>query len=238
MKSQLDLPGQAHVAEGPIDHSGMYVMHYAFRRDMADLATATERTAATDRGTWRAIARYWALFAELLHHHHTAEDDHYWPVLAEAVAVRGDDADRAVIAAMEDEHAAIDPALDACGRGFHRMLTDPTEEDAAQLHADLVLLQLLVDEHLAHEERETLPLVQRMVDPAVYAEVEKAIGRSYPLRLIGHLVPWAFYGLPAAHASQVMAEAPLPHRVLLRLTRGRFARRHRTAFGRATGVGS
>ena len=78
--AQIDLPGQACIADGPIDHTGMYVMHFALRRDIADLVSATALTPPTETVTWRALARYWALFAEALHHHHTAEDDHYWPV--------------------------------------------------------------------------------------------------------------------------------------------------------------
>jgi hypothetical protein len=30
--SQLSLPGQSHTAEGPHDHTGMYGMHFGFRR--------------------------------------------------------------------------------------------------------------------------------------------------------------------------------------------------------------
>lgn len=55
----------------------------------------------------------------------------------------------------------------------------------------------------------------------------KRIGRSHPLRIAATLVPWAFHGLPADDAQQLLALAPPPQRLLLRVTHRRFARRHR-----------
>src|SRR3546814_2114133 len=37
---QISLPGQAHVAHGPHDQSGMYLMHHAFRRDLGSFESA------------------------------------------------------------------------------------------------------------------------------------------------------------------------------------------------------
>jgi hemerythrin-like domain-containing protein len=230
MTVQLSLPGQAHVAEGPIDHNGMYVMHFAFRRDLADLVGAVARTPVEGNATWTRLRDYWDLFAELLHHHHTAEDDHYWPALADAVRAHGTPADWASIAAMEDEHAAIGPALDRCRQAFHAMLTDPSLSHRDDLHDHLVDARCVIEDHMSHEESETLPLVSRVMASATYAEVEKRIGRSYPLRILATLVPWAFHGLPTNDAQQLLALAPPPQRLLLRLTQRRFARRHRATF--------
>ena len=70
----MSLPGQQHVAEGPLDLNGMYMAHHAFRRDLADFAAAARRTPVDDAGTWTALARRWERFATVLHHHHTVED--------------------------------------------------------------------------------------------------------------------------------------------------------------------
>ncbi len=230
MTVQLSLPGQAHVAEGPIDHNGMYVMHFAFRRDLADLVGAAARTPVEDNATWTKLRDYFDLFAELLHHHHTAEDAHLWPALAGAVGAHGTPADRSCISAMEDEHAAIGPALDRCRQGLQALLADPSLSRRDDLHGRLADARDIIEGHMSHEESETLPLVSRVMDPATYAEVERRVGRSYPLRIVATLVPWAFHGLPADDAQQLLELAPPPHRLLLRLTRRRFARRHRATF--------
>lgn len=228
--AQLRLPGQAHVADGPIDHTGMYVMHFAFRRDLADLAAAVVRTPVTDAATWRALSHYWRLFADLLHHHHTAEDEVYWPALAAAVRRQGTAADELTVAAMADEHAALGPALESCRLGFAELLTTPSAEGVARLRERLGDARRVIEEHMSHEERETLPLVSRVMDHATYAAVEKRIGRKYPLRVLGTMVPWAFHHLPVGAEQELLARAPAPQRVLLWLTRRRFARRHGAAF--------
>jgi hemerythrin-like domain-containing protein len=78
---QICLPGQTHVAEGPHDQTGMYVMHHAFRRDLDRFQAAVRATPVDERDTWRALAARWERFAEALHHHHTVEDEHIWPVM-------------------------------------------------------------------------------------------------------------------------------------------------------------
>ena len=78
---QICLPGQTHVAEGPHDQTGMYVMHHAFRRDLDRFQTAVRTTPVEERDTWHALAARWERFAEVLHHHHTVEDEHIWPVM-------------------------------------------------------------------------------------------------------------------------------------------------------------
>jgi iron-sulfur cluster repair protein YtfE (RIC family) len=230
VSAQLDLPAQAHVAEGPIDHTGMYLMHFAFRRDLEDLLSAAELTPVEDAATWTALGRYWSLFAGLLHHHHVVEDDHYWPALVAAASVRGTPEDQATVTAMEDEHAEIDPAVDACRVSFDQMARQPGRDSACNLYDRLARLRDLVSDHMAHEERETLPLVQRVMDPADYAVVEKAIGRAYPLRLVFQLLPWATHDLPDADLRQALRLGGPPERLLLRLGRGRYERLHAAAF--------
>jgi hypothetical protein len=64
--------------------------------------------------------------------------------------------------------------------------------------------------------------------PRTYRQVEKAIGKTYPRRMVFVLAPWPLYGPPHALRSEI---APLPQRILYRLTRRSFERRHRAAFG-------
>jgi hemerythrin-like domain-containing protein len=228
--TQVELPGQCCVAEGPIDHTGMYVMHHAIRRDLANLVAATAQTPPGDRTTWENLAHYWQLFAELLHHHHTAEDDHYWPVLADAANRRGTESDRSVVAAMAAEHGAIDPVLAACRAGFQDVQVQPSRERVDVLHQRLEVARRVISDHMAHEERDALTLVQRVVSPQEYAQIERGIGKSYPLRVVRTLVPWAFHGLPGTVGDDLLAKAGLPERMLLRLGRRSFERRHAAAF--------
>ena len=228
---QLSLPGQSHTAEGPHDHAGMYVMHFGFRRDLTNLASAVAHTPLGDAATWQALQARWVLFAEVLHHHHAAEDDHYWPALSAAVAARGSAADQQLVAAMEDEHAGIDPALAACAAGFTDLVDHPCEAHRAALEIRIEIFREALDAHLAHEEGATLPLIQRVMTAAEFAAAERAIERhAYPARMIPTVVPWAWHRLPAEAVDRISAQAGPVMRLLHRLLRRGFERREQLAF--------
>ena len=143
---QLDLPGQTHVAEGPHDMTGMYVMHHAFRRDLAVFASSVRATPLGDPGTWQALASRWRRFATTLHHHHTAEDTHYWPVLRTAVEARGTAEDLVEVQAMSEEHADIDPLVTAVGDGLDAVVEHPCEEHRNALDIRLAGLRVVLGE--------------------------------------------------------------------------------------------
>ena len=230
-KTQLTLPGQSHTAEGPHDHTGMYVMHFGFRRDLANLASAVANTPLGDTGTWAALQDRWQLFADILHHHHAAEDDYYWPALSSAVQVRGTAVDQRLVAAMEDEHAGIDPALTECAVGFAEVLAHPCASHRAALDVRIVTFREALDEHLAHEETETLPLVQRVMTAAEFAASERAIERhAYPPRMIPVVLPWAWHRLPPVAAARMQASVGPGLGLLHRLLRRWFERREGVAF--------
>src|SRR3954451_11567507 len=71
---QLMLPGQAAAPEGPVDATAMYVMHHAFRRDLAAFAAAVPVTPVDDRATWRRLRQRWELFATGLPQHPSGGD--------------------------------------------------------------------------------------------------------------------------------------------------------------------
>lgn len=234
-RPQLDLPGQTHVAEGPNDHTGMYVMHHAFRRDLAAFASSVRATPLREADTWAAMARRWERFATTLHHHHGAEDTIYWPALLRSVEARGTEADRAEVRAMSEEHADIDPLVAACAQAFAAVVDHPCEEHRNALDIRIAGLREVLDEHLRHEETVVLPLVQRVMTTEEFEAVEKEIGRSYPLRDIGFIVGWALHGLPPAGREAMFALAGGPYRVLHRMLRGRFERAEAAAFRHGDG---
>ena len=169
---QLDLPGQTHVAEGPHDHTGMYVMHHAFRRDLAAFASSVRATPLGDPTPGRRWRRRWARFAATLHHHHTAEDTLYWPVLLTAVEARGTEADRAEVRAMSRGARRHRPAGDGVGDGFAAVVEHPCEEHRNALDIRLAGLREVLGEHLRHEETVVLPLVQRVMTHEEFQAVE------------------------------------------------------------------
>ena len=225
---QIRLAGQTAAHPGPVDMSMMYVMHHAFRRDLAAFSAAARVTPATDRQAWAALAERWTLFSEALHHHHSGEDRVIWPLLME----RTDDAGRATLRAMEDEHAEIDPLLEACAAGFDRLAHHADEDVRAGLAVRLASARERLAEHLRHEETEAIAIIQRVLTAEEWQRLdEEELKASIPFTQLLALVPWAVHEVPAATREQLFAQpGGTIHRVLWLLTRGRFRRREHVAF--------
>jgi len=222
----LDLPGQAHVAEGPLDLNGMYMAHHAFRRDLARFAAAARNTPVAAVDVWRALAVRWEQFGAILHHHHTTEDDVLWPQLMDVADAEG----RATLEAMEAEHEVIDPMLASCAAGFAAMAAAPDEATRDRLAHTAETARDTLSEHMRHEETEALPLVQELLSHEGWDRVEKAAGEGKGLKDLMFLVPWVADGLTPAQLETAYRSVGQGFRIFLALTRGRYARREAVAF--------
>jgi iron-sulfur cluster repair protein YtfE (RIC family) len=227
---QLDLPGQSHVAAGPHDLSGMYVMHHAFRRDLDSFVSAVRRTPVGEAQVWAALTRRWSRFEEVLHHHHVVEDTSIWPTLISHAEAANAEADRETLEAMEAEHAVIDPALSRTRSAFEAMAAHPCIDHRNALDVRLTALRQSLADHLRHEETRALPIVQRTMTAEEWAEAERAAGKGYPARLIPFLVPWVAAGLPADVVGRMLREAGPAYGLVLRLCGGRYHARERVPF--------
>lgn len=229
-RPQLTLPRQAHTAEGPHDQTGMYVMHHALRRDFEKFAAAVEGTPITEHEVWAALERRWVAMADVLHHHHSAEDAHLWPRLQRHAEADGAEADLRVLADMEDEHAYIDPALANVRDAFASMSRHPCTDHRNALEIRLAAAHELLLTHLAHEEKHALPMLQRTLTVEENAAFEKAVEQSYPLRSVPFALPWAMDEVPADARVRLLQSTPPGYGLLLRLFRRRYERDDRLAF--------
>ncbi len=228
-RPQLDLPGQVHAAAGPHDLSGMFVAHHAFRRDLERFAAAARYTPVDDIRTWAALATRWERFGEVLHHHHTTEDTAIWPPLLDCVDAAGDAGARVTLEEMEAEHEVIDPMLAACGAGFASMAAAPHRESRDRL-ADLVqATRESLARHLAHEETEALPILQRHLPADAWAAAERVAGSGMSMRKLGFLVPWAADGLSPQILAQAFGDAAML-KIMLTLTKNSYARNEAICF--------
>ena len=227
---QVSFPGQAHVAPGPHDQTGMYFMHHALRRDLARFESAVRATPIGAADTWKALAQRWSRFGTILHHHHSVEDDALWPVLTAHARRLGDEAALTMLADMEAEHGVIDPTLTAVTAGFASMREHPCADHRNALDVHVTAARAALLEHLAHEETEALPFLQRVVTVEENAAFEAAAKKAYGPTVLVFLVPWAAEDVPPELAQRILDDAGTPFVVLLRLTRGRYERATRKAF--------
>lgn len=223
---QYLLPRQVAAPAGPVDTRMMYVMHHAFRRDLAMFEAAARVTPYDDRDAWDALAERWAVFSAQLHHHHAGEDAGLWPLLLEHASEQ----ERQVLEDMEAEHALVDPLLAEVAAGFDEART-ATDQSAADRLADAVAAaRESLHRHLAHEETEAMALVQKHLTTSSWdAMAKEHFAKGQSLAQLRETLPWATHELPEAELQGLLAQAGAPFRLVLRLTRGRFARREARA---------
>jgi hypothetical protein len=174
-----------------LDMTMMLAAHDAFRRDLELVATTAGRSEA------------WERFEKFLHVHHRAEDESLWPVLRAAVVAYPDAI--ALVDRMEAQHAAIDPLLAA----IDASLDDAAAEPA---HAELAVL---LTEHLADEEANALPLIDRTLTEEQWMQFGEAsvvlLGPDMPVFL-----PWLLDGADSERTTTVLARLPEPVQHLYR----------------------
>jgi hypothetical protein len=90
----------------------MGIAHAAFRRDLARVRLGLTATPAPQGGRRRAVADQVLWLMEALHAHHSAEDSGLWPLVRQR-----DPAAAQLLDAMEADHQAIMPAMQAVTAG-------------------------------------------------------------------------------------------------------------------------
>lgn len=225
---QLLLPGQAAAPEGPVDIAPMYLMHRAFRRDLDAFVRTVPAVPPSDAPRWARLARRFAFFGSVLHKHHRGEDVALWPLLAE----RG--ADPAVLRALQEEHAAIDPLLASATAGFGTLAAGTGDEATRdRLAATTGQLRDLLGAHLAHEERDGMALVQQHLTQEDWERLDREVfAKDYRPREVPAVLGWVVSGLSPDQARRIPG-ANAPFLAFGRLMARRFDRQEARTFGGA-----
>jgi iron-sulfur cluster repair protein YtfE (RIC family) len=192
---------------GRLDLTVMVAFHDAFRRDLAHLARVASRRHAhlDDPARHAAVLAGWELFRTYLHFHHSAEDTDLWPRMRTHLADRPDDL--ALLQAMEDEHARLDPLVVGCDGAFtdrdggHQRLGDTVDALATELHG-----------HLRHEERDALPLLDRSLTPTQWQAFSNDQRRRLGFGGAAQLFPWLLQEASPQQVKAILAGLPTPLR--------------------------
>jgi hypothetical protein len=201
------LPGTdaARHGAGDADLTIMLAAHDAFRRDLTRLARTAAAANLSDPARRQSVAAGWELFKHQLHLHHTAEDELIWPVLRPRLA--HSPAAQDTLNAMEAEHEQIDPLLAAVDAEF-------AGGDRA---ADVIdALTSALTGHLAHEERDGLPLIGVALTAAQWRGVGRKIASKNGLSNGSEMFAWMLDGADREHTAATLGQLPPPLRVLYR----------------------
>ncbi|MEU4697163.1 hemerythrin domain-containing protein [Nonomuraea dietziae] len=182
-----------------LDMTMMFAVHDALRRDVERVAKLTARLDDDPRRLLGA-ALGWELFKGYLRVHHTTEDDMLWPVMERTLAGRPDEL--ALLAAMEAEHALIDPLL----ASFDEALAD--QDTGHERLGDLAdSLATVLGGHLSHEEREALTVI----DLSVSEEEWQRFGQEHGKRIgadAQRYLPWVLDEASEERVSFILGHMP------------------------------
>jgi hypothetical protein len=192
-------------------------MHDALRRDI-DRVDAAARAA---RGTTADLELDWHELRARLERHHRAEDGDLWPILRRRLTAS---ADLHEVDHMFEEHRALSTAIIA----VDRVVTSGSDAAPA-----IGALRQALRDHLDHEERSVLPLLERHLSRAEWRDFLIAERRKTPWRERPEFLGWVLDDANAADAAAVLSELPPPGRLVYRrIIRPRHAAKHPHRHGR------
>lgn len=201
-------------------------VHHALRRAARRLAVAARQLDTNDRRRVKAFATYWKGYAGEILCHHTIEDDYFFPALAQQVATGP-----AALAAIDGDHEHLDHLMAKIGDEVDHVVAGGGTPVLCDLLDELAEH---MDTHLDVEDRDLLPLFERHFTAEEYeaidAQAMKALGLG---RQAAFTVPFIAEAATPEVFAAMLGGAPLPFKVLYRLTRGRHARLSALALGEA-----
>jgi hypothetical protein len=203
------------------DLTGFLLAHAAMRQEFGLLARVAVEPLDEKRAA--LFEDQVARVLEILHHHHTAEDDTIWPALRER-----EPAARAGLDELEADHDAIDPLIRSAG---DRSL--PLAERAAVLRD----LHERLNAHLDREEALAVPLIRSHITVAEWEALGKRAAKETG-RKIPKVYGWYASAVDEQRVTEALQSVPPPVRVLFRLFwRPAYNRRARRLYGAGVPIG-
>jgi hemerythrin-like domain-containing protein len=214
----------------PTDAFDMAIVHRVFRTELHNAPGLVRDVKAGDTKRSAIVGDHLNFIVAAVHNHHAAEDELVWPKLhARAPARAGE------IARMEGQHQAIAESVARVQDVVASWAASADPRSAEQLIRAVENLSAVVDEHLADEELNIVPLINEHITSDEWQEaVERAakfLSRKN-LRLGLVLGGYVFDAASANEGQRIMSNVPLPKRVLLQLlARPSFASYRRKIYG-------
>lgn len=201
------------------DHKTMNtIVHAAFRRDVARFDTALAQFPAGSQQRADDLLRAWEFFSDELHHHHSYEEQYFWPALQQT------EADLTVVAHLDDEHDDMRRALEQATASMVAFQAYPTTGRADATRAAVARLADVLLTHLAHEEADLEPISAAYAKSAVMKQATKKVIRAH-LPNLGDFIVWLQDGAAENEKVALRREMPAPVVFLFGTLAGRRYRR-------------
>jgi len=191
----------------------VYLIHEAFRRDLARLSGAL-RVPRMSPPRARALQARWEYVDQQLHHHHSVEDDSLWPLVRPKLQGRNEQL--AVLDEMEADHRKLLPEGRAVSDEFESFAARPEDAAGTALADHLDALTALLGEHLDSEESRCFPVIDEALTPEEFEAFGKATAKAVGMRGSAGFFPWIFDSSDPVERAAVLSMPPPPVRLLCR----------------------
>lgn len=218
-----------HVETPMADTRDMFMVHTALRREFRLLPHLVLSVPQGDTARAEVVGAHAEILCAVLHSHHTGEDLLLWPKLAE----RGGAEAAAIVPTMEQQHHTIEARYDEATRLLPVWRsTAHNREVLADAFEDL---RTALEDHMALEEKEVLPLAEKYITAAEWHEIGQRGMANASKSELALAFGMAMYEGDPDVIKAVLATAPLPVRLLVPvLGRRKYAAHAKRVHGTAT----
>ena len=194
------------------------IIHAAFRRDLARfddaLATFPNTQERADQ-LWTA----WENYSHQLHQHHHDEETIFFP------AMRQLGADESLVGDLGGEHQRMAAALDAATATMQALHRAPTADNASAAREAMAAFGAILDEHLAHEERDLEPWAVANLKGTPQFKAAQAAVRKSMKGQAGTFFSWLYDGAGPDERAALSQQVPAPVLFVIKKIGGRDYRR-------------
>jgi hemerythrin-like domain-containing protein len=162
----------------------MYAIHHALTGAL-DAAPSYVAKAGGDSERVEVIGSFYANVLELLHVHHTGEDEVVYPMLEARCADRRADLER-----IDSQHQLLHAPMDAARSAIATWQAEPSTENAHAVIDAVAVIDEILRPHLAEEETVMLPIAAQWMSPEEWGQLS-----GHAMRIFRADKPWLALGL-------------------------------------------
>jgi hemerythrin-like domain-containing protein len=176
----------------------MYAIHHALTGAL-DAAPDYVAKAGVDSGRVEAISSFYENVIELLHSHHTGEDEVVYPVLEERCADRRADLER-----IDNQHKLLHEPMDAARSAIATWRAEPSADNAQAVIDAIAAIDEILRPHLAEEETVMLPIATQWMSPEEWGQLA-----GHAMGIFRADKPWLALGLVREQLNQQQRDGML-----------------------------
>lgn len=194
-----------------VDTRDMVVVHTAMRREFGLAPGLVRGVSVADTARSGVVAGHLGWLLDLLHHHHSGEDELLWPLLL----ARAPEEVWPTIHLMEEQHHGISGSITQVRELLPLWSASASAEHRDQLAATLATVDALLTEHLGLEEREMLPLAAATLSQEEWDRLGEAGMASAPKKDLPLVLGMFMYDGDPEVIRGMLSHAPLLPRLLM-----------------------